>query len=108
MMNVAWTCLVLAGLLEIGWPLGLQMAQVPGRAVWAIPFAIVCMAASGALLLMSLKQVPMGTAYAVWSGIGASGTFLVGIAVFEEPTSALRFLGVGFVIAGVAMLKLSH
>jgi quaternary ammonium compound-resistance protein SugE len=107
-MNVAWTYLVLAGLLEIGWPLGLQMAQVPGRAIWAIPLAILCMALSGAFLLLSLKNIPMGTAYAVWSGIGASGTFLVGIAVFDESTGALRFLGVALVIAGVAMLKLSH
>ena len=107
-MNAAWTFLILAGLLEIGWPLGLQLAQQPGRAIWAIPLAIVCMAASGALLLLALKHIPMGTAYAVWTGIGASGTFLVGVVVLGESTGSLRFLGVGLIIAGVAILKLSH
>jgi len=108
-MNLAWVYLILAGLLEVGWPVGLQLSQNSARAIWALPLAIICMAASGFFLLLALKNnIPMGTAYAVWTGIGAAGTFFVGIYAFEESAGIMRFVGVACIIAGVAVLKLSH
>ena len=107
-MTTAWTYLLLAGCLEIGWPLGLKMAQTPGRALVGLLFAVICMAASGLLLFLAQKQIPMGTAYAVWTGIGAAGTFLVGILFHGDPAGMLRILAVLLIISGVALLKLAH
>lgn len=107
-MTAAWTCLLLAGCLEIGWPLGLKMAQTPGKALVGILFAVVCMAGSGLLLFLAQKQIPMGTAYAVWTGIGAAGTFIVGILFYGDPAGMLRILAVVLIISGVALLKLAH
>ena len=71
---MAWAYLVAAGLFEIGWPLGLKKGYGPdGLQIWWIVFAIVTMTASGALLMMAQRTIPMGTAYAVWAGIGAAG-----------------------------------
>jgi quaternary ammonium compound-resistance protein SugE len=100
--------LVLAGLFEIGWPVGLKLGWGPhgARIPWII-FAAVCMAASGALLLMAQREIPMGTAYAVWTGIGAIGAFFVGIAAFGDPSTAMRFLSVGLITAGIIGLKLA-
>jgi quaternary ammonium compound-resistance protein SugE len=107
-MSSAWTFLILAGLLEIGWPVGLKLAQQPGKAVWGIPLAVIFMAASGAFLFFAQKQIPMGTAYAVWTGIGAAGTFLVGVAFQGDSLGVLRIMGVTLIVAGVAALKLSE
>ena len=72
---MAWVYLILAGLFEIGWPVGLKMAQQEGSRPLGITVAVVCMAISGALLWLAQKQIPLGTSYAVWTGIGAAGTF---------------------------------
>ena len=69
-------------------------------------FAIVAMGISGALLLIAQRTIPMGTAYAIWTGIGAAGTFLIGIAVFGEPATIMRFFIVGLILAGILGLKL--
>jgi quaternary ammonium compound-resistance protein SugE len=105
---MAWTLLVVAGFFEIGWPLGLKLGwgESGARIPWII-FAVVCMTASGALLLMAQREIPMGTAYAVWTGIGAVGAFFVGIAAFGDASSAMRFLSVGLIIAGIIGLKLA-
>ncbi|WP_269845425.1 DMT family transporter [Caulobacter endophyticus] len=100
--------LVFAGLLEIGWPVGLKMAQAPGTRLLGIAVALTFMAASGTLLFIAQRQIPLGTAYAVWTGIGAAGTFLVGVLVFGDPTSLTRYLGVALIVAGVAALKFGH
>jgi quaternary ammonium compound-resistance protein SugE len=105
---MAWLYLVFAGLLEIGWPVGLKMAQVPATRITGILVAVAFMAASGFLLWTAQKQIPIGTAYAVWTGIGAAGTFLVGVLVYNDPTSVMRFLGVGLIVAGVVTLKFGH
>lgn len=105
---MAWLYLVFAGVLEIGWPVGLKMAQVPATRVTGILVAIAFMAASGFLLWTAQKSIPIGTAYAVWTGIGAAGTFLVGVPVYNDPTSIMRFLGVGLIVAGVVTLKFGH
>ncbi|MBX3734930.1 MAG: multidrug efflux SMR transporter [Verrucomicrobiae bacterium] len=107
-MNAAWICLLVAGLFEIGWPVGLKLAQAPGRMVPGIAIAVGCMALSGGFLWMAQKGIPMGTAYAVWTGVGAAGTFLVGIAVYGDPTGWTRLSGIGLIIAGVATLKMAH
>jgi quaternary ammonium compound-resistance protein SugE len=70
--------------------------------------AIAFMAASGFLLWTAQKSIPIGTTYAVWTGIGAAGTFLVGLLIYNDPTSIMRFLGVGLIVAGVVALKFGH
>ena len=105
---MAWVYLVFAGLFEIGWPVGLKMAQQAETRISGILIAIAFMAVSGFLLWLAQKQIPMGTSYAVWTGIGAAGTFLVGIMFYGDPASLGRYLGVILIIAGVATLKLAH
>lgn len=105
---MAWLYLFLAGVFEIGWPLGLKMAQQMGGRVAGVSLAIACMAISGGLLWLAQRTIPMGTAYAVWTGIGGAGTFLVGIIFFGDPSSAARYLGVLLIVLGVVTLKLAH
>jgi quaternary ammonium compound-resistance protein SugE len=105
---MAWVLLFLAGLCEIGWPLGLKLGWTEnGARIGWIVFAAVCMAVSGALLLMAQREIPMGTAYAVWTGIGAIGAFVVGIAAFGDPATVMRFVSVGLITAGIIGLKLA-
>ena len=104
---MGWFYLILAGLLEIGWPVGLKLAQVPQTRVAGIAMAVVLMAASGFFLWLGQRHIPIGTAYAVWTGIGAAGTFLVGVLFFGDPASLLRYAGVALIIAGVVTLKLA-
>lgn len=104
---MSWLYLVLAGLLEIGWPVGLKMAQEPASRWLGIGIALVFMAASGLFLWLAQRHIPMGTAYAVWTGIGAAGTFLVGVLFFGDPGTVMRYLGVLLIVAGVATLKLA-
>ncbi len=105
---MAWVYLVLAGLFEIGWPLGLKLGWTESG-VRAVPLAgsILCMVLSGTLLLIAQRSIPMGTAYAVWTGLGAVGTFFVGIALFQEPANLPRFVCVGLIVAGLIGLKIS-
>ncbi|MCW8932465.1 MAG: multidrug efflux SMR transporter [Gammaproteobacteria bacterium] len=105
---MAWIYLILAGLFEIGWPVGLKMAQEENTRIIGISIAVAFMIVSGFLLWLAQKQIPIGTSYAVWTGIGAAGTFLVGIVFYGDPTSLGRYLGIVLIIAGVATLKLSH
>ena len=105
---MAWIYLLMAGLLEIGWPVGLKMAQTPQTRWQGIALAIAFMAASGACLWLAQRHIPIGTAYAVWTGIGAAGTFLVGVMIYNDPTSLARYAGVALIIAGVITLKLAH
>lgn len=105
---MAWTCLIGAGLLEIGWPVGLKWSQNPATRWLGIAVAVAFMIASGYLLWQAQKHIPIGTAYAVWTGIGAAGTFLVGVMFWGDPASALRFLGVALIVAGVVALKWAH
>ncbi|OLN26093.1 Quaternary ammonium compound-resistance protein SugE [Desulfovibrio sp. DV] len=107
-MSMAWIFLVVAGLFEIGWPVGLKLAQTPGRGLIGSVLAVVCMAASGVLLYLAQRDIPMGTAYAVWTGIGAAGAFVVGLTLYGDPASLPRILGVGLIVAGVVTLKLTH
>lgn len=103
-----WVYLVLAGLFEIGWPVGLKIAQQPETRLKGIIVAVFFMAVSGFLLWLAQRAIPIGTAYAVWTGIGAAGTFLVGVLFYGDPASLAKYLGVVMIIAGVATLKLAH
>ncbi len=105
---MAWTYLLLAGLCEIGWPIGLKLgwSEQGVRPIW-IGVAVLCMAVSGALLYLAQREIPMGTAYAVWTGIGAVGAFAVGILAFGDSATPLRMLAVGLILAGVVGLKLT-
>lgn len=105
---MSWLYLLFAGLLEIGWPVGLKMAQEPATRWPGIAAAIGFMAASGFFLWLAQRDIPMGTAYAVWTGIGAAGTFLVGVMFFGDSASMMRYVGVLFIVAGVVTLKLAH
>lgn len=105
---MAWVFLLTAGLAEIGWPLGLKLSQTTQHKVTWLLFAVVAMAASGALLWLAQKSIPMGTAYAVWTGIGAVGAFITGILLFKDPATVFRVLSVMLIVAGIVGLKLSH
>lgn len=105
---MAWVYLILAGCFEIGWPVGLKMAQVSETRTLGIVVAVVFMALSGALLWLAQKQIPIGTSYAVWTGIGAAGTFFVGILYYGDATSLGRYFGVALIVAGVVTLKVAH
>ena len=102
---MAWFCLVLAGLLEIGWAIGLKQTEGFSR-LWPSVATVVAMTASFALLALALKTIPIGTAYAVWTGIGAAGTAIVGIIWFGESRDVLRVLCIALIIAGAVGLKL--
>ena len=104
---MAWIYLILAGIFEVGWPVGLKLAQQEGSRVLGIAVAIFFMTISGYLLFLAQKQISIGTAYAVWTGIGAAGTFLVGVLFFGDAASLGRYLGVALIIGGVVLLKVS-
>ncbi len=105
---MSWIYLLLAGLFEIGWPVGLKLSQNPQFRGAGIGMAIGFMALSGILLWLAQRQIPIGTAYAVWTGIGAAGTFFVGVTFFGDASSLLRYVGVVLIIGGVAVLKFAH
>ena len=102
---MAWVVLFLAGLLEIGWAVGLKYTAGFTRPVASIA-TIVCMAASVALLGLALRTLPLGTAYAVWTGVGTLGTVIVGMLLFGESTAVLRLACIGLITAGIFGLKL--
>ena len=105
---MSWVYLVLAGLFEIGWPVGLKRAQGPQPRWRGIAVVVAFMCVSGFLLCLAHPHIPIGTAYAVWTGIGAAGTFLVGVLYYGDPTSFARYMGVALIIGGVVTLKLAH
>ncbi len=105
---MAWTYLLLAGVCEIGWPLGLKMIEyAPQHKAVYIVLAVFSIILSGYLLFLAQKSIPMGTAYAVWTGIGAAGAFVIGIVVFKDSLSLMRIFSVSLIVLGVIGLKLS-
>ncbi|WP_374475918.1 quaternary ammonium compound efflux SMR transporter SugE [Zoogloea sp.] len=102
---MAWFTLLLAGLLEIGWAIGLKYTQGFTR-LWPSVATVASMLASLLLLASTLRTLPLGTAYAIWTGIGAVGTVALGIILFGEPAGAGRLICVGLIVAGIAGLKL--
>jgi quaternary ammonium compound-resistance protein SugE len=104
---MSWYYLFLAGLLEVVWAIGLKYTEGFSR-WWPSAVTVAAMIGSMALLGLALKSLPVGTAYAVWVGIGAVGTALLGIALFGESASVLRLACVGCIIVGVVGLKFTH
>ncbi|WP_374499953.1 quaternary ammonium compound efflux SMR transporter SugE [Zoogloea sp.] len=102
---MAWFTLLLAGLLEIGWAIGLKYTQGFTR-LWPSVATLASMLASLLLLASALRILPLGTAYAIWTGIGAVGTVVLGIILFGEPATAGRLVCVGLIVTGIAGLKL--
>ena len=101
-----WITLVLAGLFEIGWAIGLKYTEGFTR-LWPSVGTIAAMAISLGLLGIAMKSLPVGTAYAVWVGVGAVGTVILGIVLFDEPLNALRVGSVVLIGAGLVGLKLA-
>lgn len=107
-MGLGWIYLFFAGLFEIGWPVGLKNGwNEEGINIPWVLFSVICMAISGALLMMAQKTIPIGTAYAIWTGIGAVGTFTVGVLFFGDVINTLRAMSILLIIAGIIGLKLA-
>lgn len=103
---MAWIYLVVAGVLEVAWAYAMKRSDGFSLLVPSV-LTIVLMIASFALLAISMKSLPLGTAYTVWTGIGAVGAFLVGIAVLGEAATPMRLLAAAFIVTGIVMMKLS-
>ena len=105
---MSWFYLIIAGAFEIGWPLGFKLSQTtPYKFAW-IAFSVLAMALSGLFLWLAQRTIPMGTAYAVWTGIGAVGAFLAGVLFFRDPATLMRVVSVMLIIAGIVGLKVAN
>ncbi len=106
-VTLAWVALAVAGAFEWGWPVGLKLGwTASGKRPGWIAFSVVCMIASGGLLLYAQTSIAIGTAYAVWTGIGAIGAFVLGVLLFRESASVARLFFVMLIVAGIAGLRL--
>ncbi|WP_196891195.1 DMT family transporter [Aureivirga marina] len=106
---MSWIYLIIAGLFEIGWPLGLKLSQTNSHyKISGIVLSVAAMAFSGYFLWMAQKHIPIGTAYAVWTGIGAVGTLIIGIIFFGDSSSILRLLSASLIIIGIVGLKIAN
>lgn len=103
---MSWIYLFVAGLFEIGWVIGLKHAAGFTR-LWPTLFTAISFVLSLVLLALALKTLPVGTAYAVWGGIGAVGVAVIGTLFLGEPADTVRFLCIGLIVAGIAGLKLT-
>ena len=106
---MAWILLIIAGLFEIGWPLGFKLASMHSKYfIWFIGLSILSMALSGYFLYLAQKSIPIGTAYVIWTGIGAIGTVLLGILFFHDSANIFRLLFLSLILIGIVGLKLVH
>lgn len=103
---MAWIYLTVAGLFEIVWAIGLKYTEGFSR-LWPSLVTILAMALSMVFLALALKSLPVGTAYAIWTGIGAAGTVILGIMLFAEPATILRLACVGLIVTGIIGLKIA-
>lgn len=104
---MSWLILCLAGVLEIGWAVGLKYSEGFTR-FWPSAATVVSLLVSFALLGIAMRSLPVGTAYAVWVGIGAVGTALMGMLLFGDSTEPLRLVSLGLICSGIVGLKLAH
>ena len=103
---MAWLLLLIAGLLEVGWAVGLKYTEGFTRLVPSV-LTLISMAASMLMLGLAVKSLPMGTAYAVWTGIGAVGTAILGIVLFDDPAGTARIACIGLIVTGIVGLKMA-
>ena len=103
---MAWILLVVAGLLEVVWAFSMKQSEGFSR-LWPSVVTIVAMMASFGLLAISMRSLPLGTAYTIWTGIGAVGAFVVGILVLGEQASPMRLAAAALIVSGLVMMKLS-
>ena len=103
---MAWVLLIVAGLLEVGWAIGLKYTEGFTR-LWPSVFTIVAMTLSVVLLGIAMRSLPVGTSYAVWVGVGAVGTAILGMVLFAEPATAGRIISLALIVAGIVGLKLA-
>ena len=103
---MAWISLVIAGLCEVGWAIGLKYQEGFTR-LWPTVWTVLAMVISLWLLGIAMKSLPVGTAYSVWVGVGAVGTVILGIVLLGEPANAARLISVALIIAGIIGLKLA-
>jgi quaternary ammonium compound-resistance protein SugE len=103
---MAWSLLLVAGLLEVGWAIGLKYTEGFTR-LWPSVFTLAAMVLSVVLLGVAMKSLPVGTSYAVWVGVGAVGTAILGMVLFGEPATAGRIASLGLIVAGIVGLKLA-
>ena len=101
-----WAALLAAGLLEVGWALGLKYSDGLTR-FWPTAATLAAIALSFALMAVALRSLPFGTAYAVWTGIGAVGSIIVGMLLYSEPTDPVRLICLTLIVAGMVGLKLN-
>ena len=106
---MAWILLIIAGLFEIGWPLGFKLASMHSKYfIWFIGLSILSMGLSGYFLDLAQKSIPIDTAYVIWTGIGAIGTVLLGILFFHDSANIFRLLFLSLILIGIVGLKLVH
>ena len=106
---MAWILLIIAGLFEIGWPLGFKLASMHSKYfIWFIGLSILSMGLSGYFLYLAQKSIPIGTAYVICTGIGAIGTVLLGILFFHDSANIFRLLFLSLILIGIVGLKLVH
>lgn len=105
-MSVAWSYLVVAGVLEIAWAIGLKYTEGWTR-LWPSVLTIVALIASFFCLAQALREIPVGTGYAIWTGIGAVGTAILGLFLFAESAAPARLACIGLIVAGIIGLKLT-
>jgi quaternary ammonium compound-resistance protein SugE len=103
---VAWVLLVVAGLLEVGWAIGLKYTEGFTK-LWPSVLTLAAMVGSVVLLGIAMKSLPVGTSYAIWVGVGAVGTAILGIVLFGEPANSGRLVSLGLIVAGIVGLKLA-
>ena len=103
---MAWVVLLIAGLLEVGWAVGLKYTEGFTR-LWPSVATGVALVASMILLATAVRTLPLGTGYAVWTGIGTVGTAVLGIVLFREPATVWRLMCIGLIVAGIIGLKLA-
>jgi quaternary ammonium compound-resistance protein SugE len=102
---MAWLTLIVAGLFEIGWAVGLKYSEGLTR-LWPTVATAVALVLSMGLLALALRSLPLGTAYAVWTGIGTVGTAVLGMILFREPATVARLVCIALIIVGIVGLKL--
>ena len=103
---MSWVYLLIASIFEVGWPFGMKMASLGSNKIFWILFAVVAMALSGVFLYIAQKEIPIGVAYAIWTGIGATCTFCLGACVFGDAVSLMKVLGIIFIIFGIILLEI--